>query len=145
VLSGKTQAINHLARSAVGSMIDYQMMKAGSSAALPLMHADKRRSSDPRYCVAGGTDIALHRRSGDAAADAIAIAGSGGLDRAVPHRRPRRLTGDAITACRREVGLGAEARHAAADTQRGESMPAQRSPDRRAGDVRTPATQYRGS
>src|SRR5690348_11291769 len=71
VLSGKTQAINHLPDQPWDPMIDYQMMSRFVRGFSSLLHADKPTVVKIHgYCVAGGTDIALHADQVIAAADA---------------------------------------------------------------------------
>ena len=71
MLSGKTQAINHLPDQPWDPMIDYQMMSRFVRGFSSLMHADKPTVVKIHgYCVAGGTDIALHADQVIAAADA---------------------------------------------------------------------------
>ena len=71
VLDGKTQAINHFANQPWDPMIDYQMMSRFVRGFSSLMHADKPTVVKIHgYCVAGGTDIALHADQVIAAADA---------------------------------------------------------------------------
>lgn len=71
VLDGKTQAVNHLPNQPWDPMIDYQMMSRFVRGFASLMHADKPTVVKIHgYCVAGGTDIALHADQVIAAADA---------------------------------------------------------------------------
>jgi enoyl-CoA hydratase len=71
VLSGRTQAINHLPDQPWDPMIDYQMMSRFVRGFSSLLHADKPTVVKIHgYCVAGGTDIALHADQVIAAADA---------------------------------------------------------------------------
>src|SRR3954451_11005019 len=71
VLSGKTQAINHLPDQPWVPMFDYQMMSRFVRGFSSLLHADKPTVVKIHgYCVAGGTDIALHADQVIAAADA---------------------------------------------------------------------------
>ncbi len=71
VLDGKTQAVNHLTDQPWDPMIDYQMMSRFVRGFSSLMHADKPTVVKIHgYCVAGGTDIALHADQVIAAADA---------------------------------------------------------------------------
>ncbi|WP_031751668.1 crotonase/enoyl-CoA hydratase family protein, partial [Mycobacterium tuberculosis] len=71
VLDGKTQAVNHLPNQPWDPMIDYQMMSRLVRGFASLMHADKPTVVKIHgYCVAGGTDIALHADQVIAAADA---------------------------------------------------------------------------
>jgi enoyl-CoA hydratase len=71
VLSGRTQAINHLPDQPWDPMVDYQMMSRFVRGFSSLMHADKPTVVKIHgYCVAGGTDIALHADQVIAATDA---------------------------------------------------------------------------
>ena len=71
VLDGKTQAVNHLPDQPWDPMIDYQMMSRFVRGFASLMHADKPTVVKIHgYCVAGGTDIALHADQVIAASDA---------------------------------------------------------------------------
>ncbi len=71
VLSGKTQAINHLPDQPWDPMIDYQMMSRFVRGFSSLMHCDKPTVVKIHgYCVAGGTDIALHADQVITASDA---------------------------------------------------------------------------
>ena len=71
VLSGKTQAIDHLPDQPWDPMIDYQMMSRFVRGFSSLMHCDKPTVVKIHgYCVAGGTDIALHADQVIAASDA---------------------------------------------------------------------------
>ena len=71
VLDGRTQAVNHLPNQPWDPMIDYQMMSRFVRGFSSLMHADKPTVVKIHgYCVAGGTDIALHADQVIAAADA---------------------------------------------------------------------------
>ncbi|HEY0225093.1 MAG TPA: crotonase/enoyl-CoA hydratase family protein, partial [Mycobacterium sp.] len=71
VLDGRTQAINHMPDQPWDPMIDYQMMSRFVRGFSSLMHADKPTVVKIHgYCVAGGTDIALHADQVIAAADA---------------------------------------------------------------------------
>ena len=67
VLSGKTQAVDHLPDQPWDPMIDYQMMSRFAVRGFSsLMYADKPTVVKIHgYCVAGGTDIPAARRSGD--------------------------------------------------------------------------------
>jgi enoyl-CoA hydratase len=71
VLDGKTQAVNHLPDQPWDPMVDYQMMSRFVRGFASLMHADKPTVVKIHgYCVAGGTDIALHADQVIAASDA---------------------------------------------------------------------------
>ncbi|KAL32298.1 enoyl-CoA hydratase EchA4 [Mycobacterium tuberculosis KT-0067] len=96
VLDGKTQAVNHLPNQPWDPMIDYQMMSRFVRGFASLMHADKPTVVKIHgYCVAGGTDIALHADQVIAAADAKigypptrVWGGAGGGPVGAPARRP---------------------------------------------------------
>ena len=61
VLDGKTQGLNHLPDRPWDPMTDYQMMSRFIHGFASLMRADKPTVVKIHgYCVAGGTDIALH-------------------------------------------------------------------------------------
>jgi enoyl-CoA hydratase len=71
VLDGKTQGVNHLPDQPWDPMIDYQMMSRFVRGFSSLLHADKPTVVKIHgYCVAGGTDIALHADQVIAASDA---------------------------------------------------------------------------
>ena len=71
VLDARAQAVNHLPDRPWDPMIDYQMMSRFIRGFASLMHADKPTVVKIHgYCVAGGTDIALHADQVIAAADA---------------------------------------------------------------------------
>jgi enoyl-CoA hydratase len=71
VLSGRTQGDNHRPDQPWDPMIDYQMMSRFVRGFSSLMHADKPTVVKIHgYCVAGGTDIALHADQVIAASDA---------------------------------------------------------------------------
>lgn len=71
VLDGKIQEANHLPNRPWDPMLDYQMMSRFVRGFASLMHADKPTVVKIHgYCVAGGTDIALHADQVIAAADA---------------------------------------------------------------------------
>lgn len=71
VLDAETQAANHLPNQPWDPMIDYQMMSRFVRGFASLMHADKPTVVKIHgYCVAGGTDIALHADQVIAASDA---------------------------------------------------------------------------
>jgi enoyl-CoA hydratase len=71
VLDARVQAVNHLPNQPWDPMIDYQMMSRFVRGFASLMHADKPTVVKIHgYCVAGGTDIALHADQVITAADA---------------------------------------------------------------------------
>ena len=122
VLSGKTQAINHLPDQPWDPMIDYQMMSRFVRGFSSLMHADKPTVVKIHgYCVAGGTDIALHADQVIAAADAKigypptrvwGVPAAGMWAHRLGDQRAKRLllTGDCITGAQAaEWGLAVEA------------------------------------
>ncbi len=122
VLSGKTQAINHLPDQPWDPMIDYQMMSRFVRGFASLMHADKPTVVKIHgYCVAGGTDIALHADQVIAAADAKigypptrvwGVPAAGLWAHRLGDQRAKRLllTGDCITGAQAaEWGLAVEA------------------------------------
>jgi len=122
VLSGKTQAINHLPDQPWDPMIDYQMMSRFVRGFASLMHADKPTVVKIHgYCVAGGTDIALHADQVIAAADAKigypptrvwGVPAAGMWAHRLGDQRAKRLllTGDCITGAQAaEWGLAVEA------------------------------------
>lgn len=122
VLDGKTQAINHLPDRPWDPMIDYQMMSRFVRGFSSLMHCDKPTVVKIHgYCVAGGTDIALHADQVIAASDAkigyppMRVWGvpAGGLwAHRLGDQRAKRLlfTGDCITGAQAaEWGLAVEA------------------------------------
>ncbi|MGA5541187.1 crotonase/enoyl-CoA hydratase family protein [Mycobacterium sp. NPDC051198] len=122
VLSGRTQAINHLPDQPWDPMVDYQMMSRFVRGFSSLMHADKPTVVKIHgYCVAGGTDIALHADQVIAAADAkigyppMRVWGvpAGGLwAHRLGDQRAKRLlfTGDCITGAQAaDWGLAVEA------------------------------------
>src|ERR1700749_2001828 len=70
-LDGKTPAVNPLPNQPWDRMIDYQMMSRFVRGFSSLLHADKPTVVKIHgYCVAGGTDIALHADQVIAASDA---------------------------------------------------------------------------
>lgn len=122
VLDGKTQGINHLPNQPWDPMIDYQMMSRFVRGFSSLMHADKPTVVKIHgYCVAGGTDIALHADQVIAAADAKigypptrvwGIPAAGLWAHRLGDQRAKRLlfTGDCITGAQAaEWGLAVEA------------------------------------
>ncbi|MFV8170817.1 crotonase/enoyl-CoA hydratase family protein [Mycolicibacterium peregrinum] len=122
VLSGRTQAINHLPDQPWDPMIDYQMMSRFVRGFSSLMHADKPTVVKIHgYCVAGGTDIALHADQVIAAADAKigyppmrvwGVPAAGLWAHRLGDQRAKRLlfTGDCITGAQAaEWGLAVEA------------------------------------
>lgn len=122
VLDGKTQAVNHLPNQPWDPMIDYQMMSRFVRGFSSLMHADKPTVVKIHgYCVAGGTDIALHADQVIAAADAKigypptrvwGVPAAGLWAHRLGDQRAKRLllTGDCITGAQAaEWGLAVEA------------------------------------
>ena len=122
VLAGKTQAINHLPDQPWDPMIDYQMMSRFVRGFSSLMHADKPTVVKIHgYCVAGGTDIALHADQVIAASDAKigyppmrvwGVPAAGLWAHRLGDQRAKRLlfTGDCITGAQAaEWGLAVEA------------------------------------
>ena len=120
--TGKTQAINHLPDQPWDPMIDYQMMSRFVRGFASLMHADKPTVVKIHgYCVAGGTDIALHADQVIAAADAKigyppmrvwGVPAAGLWAHRLGDQRAKRLlfTGDCITGAQAaEWGLAVEA------------------------------------
>ena len=122
VLSGKTQAINHLPDQPWDPMIDYQMMSRFVRGFSSLMHCDKPTVVKIHgYCVAGGTDIALHADQVIAASDAKigyppmrvwGVPAAGLWAHRLGDQRAKRLlfTGDCISGAQAaEWGLAVEA------------------------------------
>ncbi|OBF39028.1 enoyl-CoA hydratase [Mycolicibacterium peregrinum] len=122
VLSGRTQAINHLPDQPWDPMVDYQMMSRFVRGFSSLMHADKPTVVKIHgYCVAGGTDIALHADQVIAATDAKigyppmrvwGVPAAGLWAHRLGDQRAKRLlfTGDCITGAQAaEWGLAVEA------------------------------------
>lgn len=122
VLDGKTQAVNHLPNQPWDPMVDYQMMSRFVRGFSSLMHADKPTVVKIHgYCVAGGTDIALHADQVIAAADAKigypptrvwGVPAAGLWAHRLGDQRAKRLllTGDCITGAQAaEWGLAVEA------------------------------------
>ena len=120
--SGKTQAINHLPDQPWDPMIDYQMMSRFVRGFSSLMHADKPTVVKIHgYCVAGGTDIALHADQVIAASDAKigyppmrvwGVPAAGLWAHRLGDQRAKRLlfTGDCISGAQAaEWGLAVEA------------------------------------
>jgi len=122
VLDGRTQAVNHLPNQPWDPMIDYQMMSRFVRGFASLMHADKPTVVKIHgYCVAGGTDIALHADQVIAASDAKigypptrvwGVPAAGLWAHRLGDQRAKRLllTGDCITGAQAaEWGLAVEA------------------------------------
>lgn len=122
VLDGKTQAVNHRPDQPWDPMIDYQMMSRFVRGFSALLHADKPTVVKIHgYCVAGGTDIALHADQVIAAADAKigypptrvwGVPAAGMWAHRLGDQRAKRLllTGDTITGAQAaEWGLAVEA------------------------------------
>lgn len=122
VLDGRTQAANHRPDRPWDPMIDYQMMSRFVRGFASLMHADKPTVVKIHgYCIAGGTDIALHADQVIAAADAKigypptrvwGVPAAGLWAHRLGDQRAKRLllTGDCITGAEAaEWGLAVEA------------------------------------
>ena len=122
VLDGHTQAANHRPDRPWDPMLDYQMMSRFVRGFASLMRADKPTVVKIHgYCVAGGTDIALHADLMVAAADAKigypptrvwGIPAAGLWAHRLGDQRAKRLlfTGDCITGAQAaEWGLAIEA------------------------------------
>lgn len=122
VLDGMTQALNHLPNQPWDPMLDYQMMSRFMRGFASLMHADKPTVVKIHgYCVAGGTDIALHADQVIAASDAKigypptrvwGVPAAGLWAHRLGDQRAKRLllTGDCITGAQAaEWGLAVEA------------------------------------
>ncbi|MGB8407812.1 MAG: crotonase/enoyl-CoA hydratase family protein [Mycobacterium sp.] len=122
VLDGKTQAVNHLPDRPWDPMIDYQMMSRFVKGFSSLMHCDKPTVVKIHgYCVAGGTDIALHADQVIAASDAKigyppmrvwGVPAAGLWAHRLGDQRAKRLlfTGDCITGAQAaEWGMAVEA------------------------------------
>ena len=122
VMDGKTQAFNHLPDATWDPMIDYQMMSRFVRGFSSLLHADKPTVVKIHgYCVAGGTDIALHADQVIAASDAKigypptrvwGVPAAGMWAHRLGDQRAKRLllTGDCITGAQAaEWGLAVEA------------------------------------
>ncbi|MEO8815296.1 MAG: crotonase/enoyl-CoA hydratase family protein [Mycobacterium sp.] len=121
-LDGKTQAVNHKPDQPWDPMIDYQMMSRFVRGFSSLMHADKPTVVKIHgYCIAGGTDIALHADQVIAASDAKigypptrvwGVPAAGLWAHRLGDQRAKRLllTGDCITGAQAaEWGLAVEA------------------------------------
>ena len=122
VLDGKTQAVNHLPDAPWDPMIDYQMMSRFVRGFSSLLHPYKPTGVKIHgYCVAGGTDIALHADQVIAASDAKigysptrvwGVPAAGMWAHRLGDQRAKRLllTGDCITGAQAaEWGLAVEA------------------------------------
>ena len=122
VLDGRIQAANHRPDQPWDPMIDYQMMSRFVRGFASLMHADKPTVVKIHgYCVAGGTDIALHADQVIAASDAKigypptrvwGVPAAGLWAHRLGDQRAKRLllTGDCITGAQAaEWGLAIEA------------------------------------
>ena len=122
VLDGRVQADNHRPDKPWDPMVDYQMMSRFVRGFAALMRADKPTVVKIHgYCVAGGTDIALHADLMVAAADAKigypptrvwGIPAAGLWAHRLGDQRANRLlfTGDCITGAQAaEWGLAIEA------------------------------------
>lgn len=122
VLDGKVQAVNHRSDQPWDPMIDYQMMSRFVRGFASLMHADKPTVVKIHgYCVAGGTDIALHADQVIAASDAKigypptrvwGVPAAGLWAHRLGDQRAKRLllTGDCITGAQAaDWGLAIEA------------------------------------
>ncbi len=121
-LDGRRQAVNHLPDQPWDPMLDYQMMSRFVRGFASLMHADKPTVVKIHgYCVAGGTDIALHADQVIAASDAKigypptrvwGVPAAGLWSHRLGDQRAKRLllTGDCITGAQAaEWGLAVEA------------------------------------
>ncbi|MGV0906194.1 crotonase/enoyl-CoA hydratase family protein [Mycobacterium novum] len=121
VLDGKVQATNHRADQPWDPMVDYQMMSRFVRGFASLMYADKPTVVKIHgYCVAGGTDIALHADQVIAASDAKigypptrvwGVPAAGLWAHRLGDQRAKRLllTGDCITGAQAaEWGLAIE-------------------------------------
>lgn len=121
-LDGRTQAVNHLPDRPWDPMIDYQMMSRFVRGFSSLMRADKPTVVKIHgYCVAGGTDIALHADQVIAASDAKigyppmrvwGVPAAGLWAHRLGDQRAKRLlfTGDCLTGAQAaEWGLAVEA------------------------------------
>lgn len=122
VLDGKTQARNHQPDQPWDPVIDYQMMSRFVRGFSSLMHADKPTVVKIHgYCIAGGTDIALHADQVITASDAKigypptrvwGVPAAGLWAHRLGDQRAKRLllTGDCITGAQAaEWGLAVEA------------------------------------
>jgi enoyl-CoA hydratase len=121
-LDGRTQPAHHLPDRPWDPMVDYQMMSRFVRGCSSLRHADKPTVVKIHgYCVAGGTDIALHADQVIAASDAKigypptrvwGVPATGLWAHRLGDQRAKRLllTGDWITGARAaEWGLAVEA------------------------------------
>ena len=135
VLDGMTQAVNHLPNQPWDPMLDYQMMSRFMRGFASLMHADKPTVVKIHgYCVAGGTDIALHADQVIAASDAKigypptrvwGVPAAGLWAHRLGDQRAKRLllTGDCITGAQAaEWGLAVEAPESADLDERTERL-----------------------
>lgn len=122
VLDGRTQAVNHLPDQPWDPMIDYQMMSRFVRGFASLMHCDKPTVVKIHgYCIAGGTDIALHADQVITASDAKigyppmrvwGVPAAGLWAHRLGDQRAKRLllTGDCLTGAQAaEWGLAVEA------------------------------------
>ncbi|GAA2567977.1 crotonase/enoyl-CoA hydratase family protein [Mycolicibacterium diernhoferi] len=122
VLDGRTQAVNHLPDQPWDPMIDYQMMSRFVRGFASLMHCDKPTVVKIHgYCIAGGTDIALHADQVIIASDAKigyppmrvwGVPAAGLWAHRLGDQRAKRLlfTGDCLTGTQAaEWGLAVEA------------------------------------
>ncbi|MBU3749749.1 MAG: crotonase/enoyl-CoA hydratase family protein [Mycobacterium sp.] len=122
VLDAAVQAGNHLPDRPWDPMVDYQMMSRFVRGFASLMHADKPTVVKIHgYCIAGGTDIALHADQVIAAADAKigypptrvwGVPAAGLWAHRLGDQRAKRLllTGDCITGAQAaDWGLAIEA------------------------------------
>jgi enoyl-CoA hydratase len=122
VLDGRRQMVNHLPDQPWDPMVDYQMMSRFVRGFSSLMHADKPTVVKIHgYCVAGGTDIALHADQVIVASDAKigypptrvwGVPAAGLWSHRLGDQRAKRLllTGDCITGTQAaEWGLAVEA------------------------------------
>ena len=120
--TARRRRVNHLPDQPWDPMIDYQMMSRFVRGFASLMHADKPTVVKIHgYCVAGGTDIALHADQVIAAADAKigyppmrvwGVPAAGLWAHRLGDQRAKRLlfTGDCITGAQAaEWGLAVEA------------------------------------
>lgn len=135
VLDAHAQADNHRPDKPWDPMVDYQMMSRFVRGFSALMHADKPTVVKIHgYCVAGGTDIALHADQVIAAADAKigypptrvwGVPAAGLWAHRLGDQRAKRLllTGDTITGAQAaEWGLAVEAPAAADLDERTEAL-----------------------
>src|ERR1700741_5592179 len=142
VLDGKTQAVNHLPDQPWDPMIDYQMMSRFVRGFSSLLHAAKPTVVKIHgYCVAGGTDIALHADQVIAASDAKigypptrvwGVPAAGLWAHRLGDQRAKRLlfTGDCISGAQAaEWGLAVEAPDPKDLDERTEALRARDLPD----------------